>query len=1641
MTVRQLVFFAKPTFEELMSRIKHELDWNDESVGMQGRYDVGGGVMSHKFMLDLNGEIEWQTYIDIVLGSHFKSLEVFAWKKDGRIGKKELIDLNESPLIESPISCHELSERCSRKEELIEEDVEGGEGVNDMADVEVREENDPVREEVHAEENVPLREEVHAEDNVPLREEVNVEENVPVREEGDVEDGREVGDDVELPEEEANAKNVSMGLRELARLKFYTREECEEAMIRSGLNPGWLEYDTEDELDESASDSDDDRPVRKMSEHERTVFAKLVGRNPEITQFEDLTRSGLAIADGDPQYDGAFEPMCDEPRKGLEFRSMDDLKIWLQSYSIRVHRPYHVKESNASVKYTVACLDRHCKWQINVRKSGGDRWRVTRVGEDHTCCSAEVTGKHLQLTSRFIGNRLQAFVRAEPTLSPAAIVEAVEQIWHYRPTYGKAWRAKQVAMKVIWGDWDEAYVRLPTLMRAIKAKNPTMHFRVEAHPEKSRMVDGVQRRVFGRAYWIFGQSIEAFKHLRPVLAIDGTFLTGKYQGTLLTAIGVDAGLHLVPLAFALVEKENTSNWEWFINMLRNKLIGPNREVCIISDRHPGILNSIIHIMPHHLTIHHRWCMRHFCANFYTAGATTDQMKDLERICQINEKALFLDEIKRLMGVVGERPKKWLEDHMPLKVKWARAFDTNGRRHSIMTSNMAESFNNVLRGIRKLPVTAIVAYTFSKCNSWFVDRHKEATVDILCGKKWPTKVKDMLEEQQRRTLGQRAACFDFPSMKYEVSEQGGVTAAGVQWGGRHYVVVARDNTCSCQFPQLHHLPCSHMITVCMLRGLDVEVAPRMCYEASNKAVQDSYSPRFEPYLDPSQWPSYDGEFFVPDLSLKNNTRGRRRTRRMEHFPGLEDFYEEKHRAPQIASGERLKTLRVRGHTAHILFDDRYVPYLRRAKLLAFVTMAQRPVPLYNAAALTALVDRWRPETHTFHLPCGELTVTLEDVAMILGLPIRGQAVTGDTASGNWRERVEEYLGLEPPVAPDGQRQTKTSGVPLSWLRANFGQCPAEADEATVQRYCRAYVLYIFGSILFPDSGGDMASWMWLPLLADWDEAGTFSWGSAALAWLYRQLCDACRRQGGDANLAGCVWLLQVWMWMRLPVGRPMWRTHQAWPHQDADRRPTVAHLWESVPSPVVGRRNLAYYHYTNEMDYLQPEHVVWMPYQAQEVLELELNPMCHIEDALKTLRCPLICFYAVEFQMCHRVMRQFGRLQTIPHRFSTSIDLHKVDRRKNKKVTDWAYYHQDHITQWEKFEENGVPDQGQHNGTEFDLYLAWLHRTYRLVLRPAWTLADIADDPEDVEEQNEYDTRTRLGTTVETGPVRDRVARELLRTVNDAGVALGTAPGSEGEGGTLRNALQRLRQRCRKLAARLGCRSTDVVEHAHAHQEGDEEGEVGDEEGEQDKEAEEGDEEEEGDEDREEEADELGPSQLEDAPESSQPDILQPGPSRPRRRRAPSQDWRYTPDVPRPRTRVLLKFSRAGTSAPCKMALTCPNSAPVHLAGPRPKRPSPTSAPGWLALSFPQSAPFWLALRSQPASHPEGLLGWAKAETAKSHLSARLAGAEFPTVSAILASAEVPARKPSRRLASLGQGRNGQVPPQRQSQDQRHFGWR
>ena len=110
---------------------------------------------------------------------------------------------------------------------------------------------------------------------------------------------------------------------------------------------------------------------------------------------------------------------------------------------------------------------------------------------------------------------------------------------------------------------------------------------------------------------------------------------------------------------------------------------------------------------------------------------------------------------------------------------------------------------------------------------------------------------------------------------------------------------------------------------------------------------------------------------------------------------------------------------------------------------------------------------------------------------------------------------------------------------------FGNCSNDANEETVTYYYRAWIMHLFGCVLFPDMTGDTVSWMYLPCLTDWDTVGGYSWASGVLAFLYRHLCEACRPTSQSSFIGGCVYLLQLWMWSRLPVGRPLVEAPREW----------------------------------------------------------------------------------------------------------------------------------------------------------------------------------------------------------------------------------------------------------------------------------------------------------------------------------------------------------------------------------------------------------------------------------------------------------------------------------------------------------------
>jgi hypothetical protein len=77
---------------------------------------------------------------------------------------------------------------------------------------------------------------------------------------------------------------------------------------------------------------------------------------------------------------------------------------------------------------------------------------------------------------------------------------------------------------------------------------------------------------------------------------------------------VDPEQQLVPLAFALAESENDDSWSSFMRLVRIKILGPTRQVCMISDRHHGLIKCGSDHLDGYPPIVHRWCIRHFAAN-------------------------------------------------------------------------------------------------------------------------------------------------------------------------------------------------------------------------------------------------------------------------------------------------------------------------------------------------------------------------------------------------------------------------------------------------------------------------------------------------------------------------------------------------------------------------------------------------------------------------------------------------------------------------------------------------------------------------------------------------------------------------------------------------------------------------------------------------------------------------------------------------------------------------------------------------------------------------------------------------------------------------------------------------------------------
>ncbi|QHO41131.1 uncharacterized protein DS421_5g143050 [Arachis hypogaea] len=86
-------------------------------------------------------------------------------------------------------------------------------------------------------------------------------------------------------------------------------------------------------------------------------------------------------------------------------------------------------------------------------------------------------------------------------------------------------------------------------------------------------------------------------------------------------------------------------------------------------------------------------------------------------------------------------------------------------------------------------------------------------------------------------------------------------------------------------------------------------------------------------------------------------------------------------------------------------------------------------MFDISLISEFIERWRLETHMFHLPWGE---------------------------------VENLLGTKP--LPQPERGKQVFGVRMTWLRDRVAHIPARAALDTLRQYAQCYLIMLIGKVL-------------------------------------------------------------------------------------------------------------------------------------------------------------------------------------------------------------------------------------------------------------------------------------------------------------------------------------------------------------------------------------------------------------------------------------------------------------------------------------------------------------------------------------------------------------------------------------------------
>nr|XP_043616086.1 uncharacterized protein LOC122588003 [Erigeron canadensis] len=405
-----------------------------------------------------------------------------------------------------------------------------------------------------------------------------------------------------------------------------TQSQC---FYQGSNQPQNNEDDQYNEDDEDNYDDDEDNEDVHV-QHDDEIDPMGVGSSDEAPYRSDDTMDGYSV-NGD--VSGDEEEERDHPQGPLEHEQYLDLgddnddqlmpfnevqedvalehkrkqRTYCYGYEANIVEST-VHDQGEEIKNYRGVMDRvPCMWVVvGSSKNRLGLFRITKWVESHNCYGEVISNNNRCMTASMVASEILPNVREELTYKVRQIQAQVKTSFNVDVSYAKVWNARRIAIERLYGTWPSNFDALPKYVAELQRANLNTIVEWLHSPTSSSNI-----HTFKFVFWAFRSAIRAFQRCILVIFVDGTHLKGSYKGKLLTVVTKNANGQLLPIAFGLVDEESNESWAWFLNLFEEH-VGSQRQgdLCIISDRHQGILNAVNQIEGWH----HRYCLRHVCSN-------------------------------------------------------------------------------------------------------------------------------------------------------------------------------------------------------------------------------------------------------------------------------------------------------------------------------------------------------------------------------------------------------------------------------------------------------------------------------------------------------------------------------------------------------------------------------------------------------------------------------------------------------------------------------------------------------------------------------------------------------------------------------------------------------------------------------------------------------------------------------------------------------------------------------------------------------------------------------------------------------------------------------------------------------------------